>query len=891
MGISRRSVALLVTPLLLFALLPVLSAGKATTAQAASSTTFAFGWGDNSEGQLGNGLVADDSVPVSMGSGANANGTWQQIVIAPRSGSASCGIGGDDRAYCWGDNGAGQVGDGTETNRYGGPVMVADGANAGGTWKAITSGGSQWTCGIGSDDRAYCWGINSTYTGGPVDPGFLGNGTAGTTDDSVPRAVSNGANLTGTWKAISAGWPVTCGIGTNDRAYCWGAGEYRVLGNGTTASTLDDSVPQAVSDGDNTAGTWMALSVGNKAACGVGTDNKLYCWGSDLPSGGSSTPDLMANGDNASGTWKAISVGDGRICGIGGDDKGYCWGWGPSGNGTPDWSPTPLRVSIPGDPTVTSIATTTWGLNVSACAVAGGSVYCWGINSDGQLGDGQRPNSSITPVAVVSSGALNGRTLGRITAGVSSFALVTGPATATVTYDGNGATSGAPPAAATGTIGSNFTVAANSGSLARPGYTFAGWNINDQGTGTTYAAGTGTFTLTGSTTLYAEWEPLPPPPPPSPPGPPYLLTAEPGNRQVTLTWARPDWEGTSPVTAYRVYAAPGGLVCTVSVTTCTVEGLTNGQPYEFWVTAVNSVGESSPSRRLTAIPKPDPPGAPFLAIVTGGNAQAKVEWDAPADDGGSPVTEYRVFTGSGTRACTVSGLTEQCTVEGLTNGQRYEFWVTAVNSAGESPPSRRLSVTPVLALPGPPIEVAGTAGDKRIHWAWRPPEGEGSYPVERYQVILNPLLPTVGGIACTVIVPATSCTVPKLTPGTTYTARVRAWSKAGWGQWSTSSTGVKVPTPPPPGISVEVRRLTKDPDEVRVKGRTQGIKPGTELWVWIHRETEYGYLESFQGTARPVVDEDGDFIWERSAPAGRIWEVIWCTQPNVKGTCSRWTLL
>ena len=79
MGISRRSVALLVTPLLLFALLPVLSAGKATTAQAASSTTFAFGWGDNSMGQLGNGQVADDSAPVAIGNGANANGTWQQI--------------------------------------------------------------------------------------------------------------------------------------------------------------------------------------------------------------------------------------------------------------------------------------------------------------------------------------------------------------------------------------------------------------------------------------------------------------------------------------------------------------------------------------------------------------------------------------------------------------------------------------------------------------------------------------------------------------------------------------------------------------------------------------------------------------------------------------------
>ena len=859
-------------------------------AHAAASLTFAFGWGDNSEGQLGSGQVADDSVPVAVGSGANTNGTWKQMAPAPRLSSATCGIGGDDRAYCWGNNGTGQVGDGTKTNRYAGPVAVADGANSSGTWKLISPGGDQWTCGIGGDDRAYCWG-NNTTSFSPTNPGFLGNGTAGTTDDSVPRAVSNGANPSGTWKAIAAGWPVTCGIGMDDRAYCWGDAGFGVLGNGTNTSTLDDSVPQAVSNGANTSGTWKAISVGNKAACGIGTDSKAYCWGGGVPARGSLTPLLVPDGDNASGTWKAFSVGDERICGTGGDDNAYCWGWGPSGDGTPDYSTSPRRVAIPGNPVVTSIATSTWSTYFS-CAVAEAAVYCWGSNGDGQLGNGQLPTSSNAPVPVVMNGVLSGRSVMGVTAGISSVALITGPGNVTVTYDANQATSGSPPPPGSGRINSTYTVATNSGSLARSGYSFAGWNTNDQGTGTTYAAGTGTFTLTGDTTLFAQWQAIPPSPPaPSPPGPPYLLTAEPGNRQVALTWARPDWEGTSPVTAYRVYAAAGGLACTTATTTCTVTGLTNGQPYEFWVTAINAVGESAPSRRLTATPRPDPPGPPFLATVTGGNAQATVAWDPPPSDGGAPITEYRVFTGSGTRVCTVAPPTEQCTVEGLANGQPYEFWVTAVNSAGESPPSRRLSVTPELTLPGPPLDVAGTAGDKRIHWAWKPPESEGSYPVERYQVILNPLLPTVGGIACTVTVPETSCTVPKLTPGTTYTARVRAWSKAGWGPWSTSSTGVKVPTPPPPGISVEVRRLAKDPDEVKVRGRTQGIKPGSELWVWIHRETEYGYLESFQGTARPVVDEDGNFIWERSAPKGRIWEVIWCTQPNVKGTCSRWTLL
>jgi uncharacterized repeat protein (TIGR02543 family) len=53
--------------------------------------------------------------------------------------------------------------------------------------------------------------------------------------------------------------------------------------------------------------------------------------------------------------------------------------------------------------------------------------------------------------------------------------------------------------------GATVTAAANSGNLARTGYTFAGWNTATDGTGTTYAAGSGTFTINANTTLYAQW--------------------------------------------------------------------------------------------------------------------------------------------------------------------------------------------------------------------------------------------------------------------------------------------------------------------------------------------------------------------------------------------------
>ena len=78
--------------------------------------------------------------------------------------------------------------------------------------------------------------------------------------------------------------------------------------------------------------------------------------------------------------------------------------------------------------------------------------------------------------------------------------------TYTVTYEDNGATSGTVPTDATQyNSGATVTVKTNSGNLAKTGHTFGGWNTNSSGTGTNYTAGSGTFKITGNTTLYAKW--------------------------------------------------------------------------------------------------------------------------------------------------------------------------------------------------------------------------------------------------------------------------------------------------------------------------------------------------------------------------------------------------
>jgi uncharacterized repeat protein (TIGR02543 family) len=88
--------------------------------------------------------------------------------------------------------------------------------------------------------------------------------------------------------------------------------------------------------------------------------------------------------------------------------------------------------------------------------------------------------------------------------GTQSQVTIAGPATYTVSFDANGATSGSAPSNQTKTAGSSLTLASNSGNLQKTGFTFAGWNTADDGTGTNYAEGA-SYTTDAGLTLYAKW--------------------------------------------------------------------------------------------------------------------------------------------------------------------------------------------------------------------------------------------------------------------------------------------------------------------------------------------------------------------------------------------------
>ena len=141
------------------------------------------------------------------------------------------------------------------------------------------------------------------------------------------------------------------------------------------------------------------------------------------------------------------------------------------------------------------------------------------------------------------------------------------------------------------------------------------------------------------------------------PGAPNLTSATAGSGSVTLAWTAPTTDGGSPITNYRVYRSTASGAETLLATLGNVSGYTDsivtpGVTYFYQVTAVNGVGEGGRSNERSATPTAasTSPGAPTLTSATAGNTTVTLAWSPPSSDGGSPITNYRVYrsTSSGT---------------------------------------------------------------------------------------------------------------------------------------------------------------------------------------------------------------------------------------------------
>src|SRR5207247_1575485 len=192
------------------------------------------------------------------------------------------------------------------------------------------------------------------------------------------------------------------------------------------------------------------------------------------------------------------------------------------------------------------------------------------------------------------------------------------------------------------------------------------------------------------------------------------------------------------------------------VTTYTDATVTNGVKYYYQVSATNAIGEGPRSSEVSVTPA-TPPGAPQGLSAAPGDATVSLMWSPPSSNGGSPITNYRVYRG------TISGQLSflatlpnvlSYTDSAVTNGQTYYYKVTAVNAVGEGPRSNEASGTPTSSqtVPAPPRQLNATPGEAQVTLTWLAPSSDGGSPITNFKIYQGTasggesLLATIGAV-------------------------------------------------------------------------------------------------------------------------------------------------
>lgn len=226
----------------------------------------AYCWGANDSGQIGDGTTNDAGMPKKVVGIADA------VESISAGDGHSCAVLVTGAVLCWGKNDAGQLGDGTTTDRMT-PVRVT------GLSDAVAVEAGRWhSCAIRADGSAVCWGGNYS--------GELGDGT--TTNRLSPVAVVGLSGVT----AITLGSNSTCALDTSGKAWCWGGNGAGTLGDGTG---VDSATPVGVYG--LTSGV-RDIEAGNSHVCAVTSTGAVQCWGSNEGS---------ATGIETPGPWPPFS--------------------------------------------------------------------------------------------------------------------------------------------------------------------------------------------------------------------------------------------------------------------------------------------------------------------------------------------------------------------------------------------------------------------------------------------------------------------------------------------------------------------------------------------------------------------------------------------------------
>jgi len=334
-----------------------------------------WSFGNNTNGQLGNGTTADKNVPSKVGT----SNDWKTVTAGW---GHTIALKTDGTLWAWGNGNLGQIGNGSNTVK---PYNPQQQIGTEKDWQDIAAG-AHYTVALKTDGTLWAWGYNEF--------GQLGDGTTVNKSSPIQIGIAND------WQTIATNNNHTVALKKDGSLWAWGSNNYGQLGD---ATIIQKNAPTQI----GTATNWKTIAAGYEHTTAIKTDGTLWVWGSNNNGqlgDGSTTYKTVPTQMGILTSWKTVACGWGNTIAIKTDETLWAWGYnrlGKLGNGTKVDSHIPIQIGTTNDWSMILC-----GNGHTIALKKDGRLWSWGNNSQGQLGDGTNTDKNVPTVVACSGGLL-----------------------------------------------------------------------------------------------------------------------------------------------------------------------------------------------------------------------------------------------------------------------------------------------------------------------------------------------------------------------------------------------------------------------------------------------------------------------------------------------------